>query len=286
MESQTRADAAMAATLLVLGCAVAGSGALLVQRWSVRQGMHQSLGLEDALGLLAAAAGTAALLWWAASMVFAALSALLARRGFHRLAGATERLSPAFMRRLAAAVIGAGLLGAPLAQAAESPRVAGPVPGSTTVVQLAWTPQPGPGGPIDPLWRATTAAPSTAPGAAQPSGPAAAAPATPTTAPTTAPGAAPGTPATAAPAAPWLPRQPVVSPGALAPAPTRPDPGPATVVVVAGDTLWSIAARALGPSATDLDIALAWPRWHQANRAAIGADPNVILPGQVLTAPL
>lgn len=65
----------------------------------------------------------------------------------------------------------------------------------------------------------------------------------------------------------------------------RPGPGPALVVVHRGDSLWAIAARHLGPSATDAEIATAWPRWWAANRAVIGPDPDLLLPGQRLTAP-
>ncbi|AXH95821.1 LysM peptidoglycan-binding domain-containing protein [Ornithinimicrobium avium] len=57
------------------------------------------------------------------------------------------------------------------------------------------------------------------------------------------------------------------------------------VVVHAGDTLWDIAARALGERATDQDVAEAWPRWYAANRATIGEDPDLIRPGQQLVAP-
>lgn len=66
--------------------------------------------------------------------------------------------------------------------------------------------------------------------------------------------------------------------------PTR-EPAPAEVVVMRGDSLWSIAAAHLGPRATAAEIAAEWPRWHTANRAAIGADPDVILPGTVLQPP-
>ncbi len=62
--------------------------------------------------------------------------------------------------------------------------------------------------------------------------------------------------------------------------------GPGTDVAVrAGDTLWTLAAVQLGPLATDLEIAEHWPRWFQVNRAAIGNDPNLLLPGQILRAP-
>ena len=49
-------------------------------------------------------------------------------------------------------------------------------------------------------------------------------------------------------------------------------PGPAVVVVRRGDTLWGFA----GPE---------WPRWYAANRAVIGDDPDLILPGQRLVVP-
>lgn len=61
--------------------------------------------------------------------------------------------------------------------------------------------------------------------------------------------------------------------------------GPDSVVVRAGDTLWDVAARHLGPDADPSEIAAAWPRWHEANRAAIGPDPDLILPGTELVPP-
>jgi nucleoid-associated protein YgaU len=57
------------------------------------------------------------------------------------------------------------------------------------------------------------------------------------------------------------------------------------VVVHRGDSLWSIAARHLGPGATDSEVADAWPRWFAANRDVVGPDPDRLLPGQVLRAP-
>lgn len=53
----------------------------------------------------------------------------------------------------------------------------------------------------------------------------------------------------------------------------------------AGDTLWDIVARRLGPDATAEQVAAEWPRWYAANLSTIGADPDLILPGQRLTAP-
>lgn len=60
---------------------------------------------------------------------------------------------------------------------------------------------------------------------------------------------------------------------------------PVSVVVRAGDSLWSIAARELGPAATNEAIAARWHDWYAANRHVIGNDPDLILPGQVLRIP-
>jgi nucleoid-associated protein YgaU len=57
------------------------------------------------------------------------------------------------------------------------------------------------------------------------------------------------------------------------------------VIVHRGDSLWAIAARHLGPGATNAAIAAEWPRWWAANRDVIGPDPDLILPGQRLTPP-
>lgn len=57
------------------------------------------------------------------------------------------------------------------------------------------------------------------------------------------------------------------------------------VVVLRGDTLWSIAARHLGPAATVADIEIEWHRWLATNHAVIGDDADLILPGQLLRPP-
>jgi hypothetical protein len=57
------------------------------------------------------------------------------------------------------------------------------------------------------------------------------------------------------------------------------------VVVRPGDTLWSIAAARLPADASNADVAAAWPRWYAANRAEIGPDPNLLLPGERLRPP-
>jgi nucleoid-associated protein YgaU len=60
-------------------------------------------------------------------------------------------------------------------------------------------------------------------------------------------------------------------------------PPPATVR--RGDSLWLIAERGLGHGASNSAIAAEWPRWYAANRAVIGDDPDLVLPGQQLRPP-
>uniref|UniRef100_UPI0035108FC6 LysM peptidoglycan-binding domain-containing protein n=1 Tax=Kineosporia sp. A_224 TaxID=1962180 RepID=UPI0035108FC6 len=86
----------------------------------------------------------------------------------------------------------------------------------------------------------------------------------------------------AAPAPVVRARPPVVMPG--------PDLRPrhaarSEVVVRAGDTLWAIVERHLGPHATAAEVAAEWPQWHATNRAVLGDDPDRLLPGQVLQPP-
>src|SRR3712207_3791294 len=57
------------------------------------------------------------------------------------------------------------------------------------------------------------------------------------------------------------------------------------VVVVPGDTLWSISSEQLGPNATPQQIATAVERIYALNRNQIGGDPNLIFAGQKLSLP-
>lgn len=62
----------------------------------------------------------------------------------------------------------------------------------------------------------------------------------------------------------------------------EPEPTPApsgnTYTVVTGDTLWDISAAHLGDPNR-------WPEIYDLNKVVIGDDPDLILPGQVLTIP-
>ena len=88
----------------------------------------------------------------------------------------------------------------------------------------------------------------------------------------------PATPAT--PAATRAPAAPATSAAASAP-----ERSAEPVVVHPGDSLWAIAAAHLPPAASPAAVARAWPAWWAANRDAVGADPDLIQPGQRLAAP-
>ncbi|PYH00012.1 hypothetical protein CVV67_12610 [Arthrobacter stackebrandtii] len=266
------ADAALGAAILALGGSLVFSGgAILRLRWN-SPGAGSALGLQELLAVAAAGAGIALLCWWLLALACALVSAVAQQLGAVRLARASSAFAPAFMRRLVAAVLGLNLLAAPMAVAAESPAV-------------------------DPLWHPGTvaAAPVEAGGGASGGGAgAAAAPGVlppdsseavsprwvPTTA-ETAPGMliSPGHRGTQSVGEAAGPTQAPASDGAQQPS------GSFEVVVKGGDSLWSIVAEALGPYASDVDVALAWPGWYRANRDTIGADPNIIHPGQILQAP-
>lgn len=58
-----------------------------------------------------------------------------------------------------------------------------------------------------------------------------------------------------------------------------------TVVVRPGDCLWDLARDQLGADPPAGDVAAAWPRWYELNAEVIGADPDLLRPGQVLVVP-
>jgi nucleoid-associated protein YgaU len=62
-------------------------------------------------------------------------------------------------------------------------------------------------------------------------------------------------------------------------------PAERTTVIRPGDTLWALAASELGPDASAADIGARWRLIYRRNRAVIGADPDLIRPGQPLALP-
>ncbi|WP_425860633.1 LysM peptidoglycan-binding domain-containing protein [Arthrobacter sp. TWP1-1] len=281
MRRQTVADLAMTAAILLLGGSLIFSGfSLLRLRWtSIVSG--QPLTLPELLGVGGAGAGIALLCWWLVAMICALVSPVAQRLGAVRVAAFTGACSPAFMRRAVIAVVGLNLIAAPLASAAPS-------------------------GGTDPRWQPGTVA--TAPATPQGVDPRSTAPSVASQPSTSAASDNILPPATSAPIEPaWIPRTAVTDPDLLVRPPARttaaeaggeqgaavevPSTDPqegnteTDVVVKSGDSLWSIVAATLGPFSNDVDVALAWPRWYNTNREAIGADPNFILPGQVLHPP-
>ena len=244
-------DAAMAAAVLLLGLVLAGSGTLLAQHLRSSAARRQSLTFESSLGVAATTTGLIVVAWWILSLLIAVTSALLERSGHRTAAAAAGGYSPAFTRRLALAAVGLQLATAPLANAATG-----------TFGQGSPT---GPGAPLPPAVAAAWApGGATAPRA--------------TATPAPRPGMEPR----------WMPSPAPADPGALAPAQLRaqdPATGEREVTVRDGDSLWGICASELGPLASDVDIALAWPQLYQHNRNVIGPDPGLLRPGQVLLIP-
>ncbi|XAS66201.1 LysM domain-containing protein [Micrococcaceae bacterium Sec5.7] len=261
-----RSDAAMAVVILLLGLFLTLTGANLIERWHISAFRRQSLGFEDLLGIVANTVGLVMVVWWVISLLIAFAAAVLEKCGSKRAAAATGRYSPAFMRRLALAALGIQLISAPLANAETLPAGPGWSPTQQVAAAAAWAPT-GAGESVQ------LQHPTVAPAAPSPA--------------ELPPGAA-GLPPDLKPR--WKPSSPVAEPGLVVAHPIRASQdsgsaGTGGVTVLAGDSLWSIAARDLGPTASDVDIALHWPRWYQANRAAIGEYPDVLLPGQILKSP-
>lgn len=166
-----------------------------------------------------------------------------------------RRLTPLLLRRAVEAALGATLTVAPVAAIA--------VPASAAPVAVA----PAAGGTTSELAGGT---------AGEVAGSSAGKPAT---------GTSPW-PDLDRPTAAVAPTRPAARLRTPAPIPPRLRPArKAQVVVRAGDTLWDIARRSLPPGATAAEIAAEWPRWYTANRASIGADPDLLLPGQLLHPP-
>lgn len=245
-------DAAMAVAILVLGGYLGTVGLGLARGWVP---VGQDPDFDQLLGAATTAAGLAVVAWWVLSMLCAFLAAVLERTGRHVGAATAGGFCPPFMRRLALTVLSVQLVSAPFANAAEP--VSGPAWGPTQIVSVpaAW-------GLTAPVAAREINAAASALEDQRPSS-----------------GVQPQ----------WRPSSPITDPDVTIAWPKRagqaPPESPADITVLAGDTLWDIAARDLGPAASDVDVALHWPRWYQANKAEIGENPDVLLPGQILKPP-
>ena len=225
--------------------------------------------LQEAAGLAASVVGLLVLGWWALGLAAALLSAVLARLGRVRAAGVFARLSPGFLRRLAAAALGVQLItAAPAALASAQTAGLGPA-AAVGVVHSAQTQTPAhgraegqegtglitaaQGGAVSPGWQLESAAGGEESAAVDPA---------------------------------WKPAADTVSPSLLVPPGLRAEtPSGERVTVMAGDTLWDLAAAQLGSLATSTEVAELWPRWYELNRLVVGPDPDILLPGQILVVP-
>lgn len=206
--------------------------------------------LQELAGFAAASAGlvlgVAVGLWWALGLLMAVASALLQKAGRTAAAAAAGTFAPAFMKRLAAALLGINLLAAALPAA----HAAGTGPEAGYAAAAVESPAVGPA--VNPVPVVGVRPPP------------------------------PGEDAAATPH--WQPRTP--TDGSVLIRPGRAQlPHSGQVVVRPGDSLWGLAAEQLGPAATDADIAAHWPRWHELNRGVIGDRPELIRPGQLLSVP-
>lgn len=272
-----RTDTGTALALLVLGIVLCLLGRGLSERWHGAISQHQAPTVEALLGLAAAASGIALLLWWTFSLLSAAASVVLDRHGHRRAAATARRLSPAFMQRLAIAALSLQLASGVAAQAAVT--TPGPEWSPTAAQSLSAPSNPGSHQTQDDGGHPAGSTPEPERGPAK--GSTSLEPA----------GGAQGHPPADALSPGWQPAFLPVEPGPLAAQETRQAPGREpgvqriAVTVLAGDTLWDIAAAHLGAEASDVQIALEWPRWYAANRGLIGSSPDVLLPGQILLAP-
>ena len=269
-----------AAPALRAGALVAGVAALLgwaagspLDTWralvSATGSSSPTAGFDQLLGNAAALAAWVGL-GWLCIAAFLEVAGTLPGAAGRGCAAIAATISPMLVRRIVQAVIGISVLAGPMS--AGSAFATGP---STSTSTSTSTQVDRPASAIAPAVAGASTAPNTN-----------AAPRTSAALPTV------DRPATAFVASP-PPTAKRTSTGAVAlvtGAAHRDavDPGDRSTngyVVHRGDTLWDIAARHLGPNATAVDISRAWPAWYAANRAAIGPDPSVIRPGELLVTP-
>ncbi len=259
--------------------------------------------IDAAVGAAVLAAGACAAAWTTAWLGLTLACVVAARAGRRRgtLERTALRIAPAVARRFVAAALGASIaVGALPAHASDLVPVAdvGWQVSSTAPTGPAATSReaPIPSATPDPA-DLTTTAPQRADVTAQSSAaPRRSTPGTPlsrtsTPSSSTSPAASPAVRDATPAQAQARPEGSQARKDAPVTGPRKPStqatasPGRETVTVRSGDTLWALAAGALGSAATDAQIAHEWPRWHDANRDLLGDDPHLIRPGDVLTVP-
>lgn len=240
-----------------LALLVAGLGAtLLMAGVAIRGGLdgqwvpRGSLEFPGLMGMVSSVLGLAILTWWAGGLLAAIIGQVLVVRGHAVLGQRFSGWSPGFMRRLVLLILSMNLIAAPAMAGAPTQDV-GMVQqvhsGTGTGSSSASQTKH-----ISPVWQVAEQESSEAPGPQ------------------------------------WTPRKPGAGSDVLTRGPLRGSEtgiSDRTITVQPGDNLWSLAAEHLGPYATDVEIALEWPRWYEANKETIGPDAGLLLPGQVLRIP-
>lgn len=246
-------DVAVTVLIAGLGIALAISGQAIQSTRRNAEGSAPPDTFEPLMGFAASVIGLVILAWWCTALLIAVSGLLLHRCGHASLGTRISGYSPKFMRRLVLVVLSLNLVSAPVATASS---LQSPIATSSAGTLL---PQTGSGVELPSESRSNGTNPVWTP-----------------------------TERTAPISPRWKPRKTEAAIGPLIGNPRQDRSTSAqgmTVTVMPGDTLWSISAEHLGPYATDVEIAAEWPRWYAANRQVIGADPNLVLPGHVLTAP-
>ncbi len=245
-KQENRSERLRVGVLLVAGAALLLGAALVTDAAWVGARSGREQGPATLLATASATASDALLGWLALSAALETLAHLPGRLG-GACARLSSRVTPALIRRVVATVAGASVGALALPATAMADGGPGGARPVATAPAVGWTT----GTQREPASSAVDPAPVVA----------------------------------------FTPTRPVVRP-VTAPGPLAPTRDTATsrapggsAVVHRGDSLWGIAARHLGAGASDAEVAAEWPRWYAANRSVIGADPDVLLPGQVLLVP-
>ncbi|MGY3567547.1 LysM peptidoglycan-binding domain-containing protein [Sinomonas sp. RB5] len=171
---QAAADGLVAAAVLALGAVLVAAGSSLARdlapgasgsRLRIAPRALDALPSVDVLlGLVATLVGLAVVAWWLLSMGFAIASALLAAAGASTASRRVGSFAPAFMRRLAMAMLGLGLVAVPAAHADSLPDPAWRPAASGPAAAVQGTPASAPVAPPAPEAGWVPAAPPTDPG--------------------------------------------------------------------------------------------------------------------------
>jgi len=248
---------ALVAAAALVGLLAAGRGPIGTPptgSWSEVEAWYELAGPVPATMQLVRGLAVAGAVWILFASVLQLLASLRVGRSLARVADA---VSPRLLQQAAHLSIAAGLA---VPSAAGTPPPSDP-PGTAVMEVLE-------AGEDDVSTTTTAPAAITVP---------------PTTAPPT---TAPATSTTTSPGAPPDPRPPVAPP-----APVAADPVGEEIVVLAGDSFWSIAADVLaearGRGVTDREVQEYWRRLIHANRARLvePGNPDLLLPHQRLVRP-